>query len=107
MPKPRGSPKVKRRRPGSQPKALRRSRRWLAGWRAGRTGRGELRADGAGLGRAPPPPKDLGTWIASDRAVSALKQNRNGGKKDIKKDRKELKLNPGTWKPHPLLPSSP
>lgn len=41
---------------------------WLAGWRAGRTGRGggKLCADGAGPRRAPPPPKDLGTWTARD-----------------------------------------
>lgn len=46
----------------------------LAGGLAGGPDReGELRADGAGLGRAPPPPKDLGTWILRDRAVSTYK----------------------------------
>lgn len=46
----------------------------LAGGLAGGPDReGELRADGAGLGRAPPPPKDLGTWIARARAVSTFK----------------------------------
>jgi hypothetical protein len=81
----------------------------LAGGLAGgRDREGELRADGAGLGRAPPPPKDLGTWIARDRAVSPFKAEQKWGVGgDIKKDRKELKLDPRTWKPHPLLPTSP
>lgn len=88
MPEPRVSPKVKRRRPGSQRKALRRSCRWLAGWRAGGPDReGELRADGAGLGRAPPPPKDLGTWIARARAVSTFKAEQKEKKKKRYKER--------------------
>lgn len=94
FPEPPGSPKVerrRRRRPGSQPKALRRSRRGLADGRAGgRAGvracrEGALRADGAGPGRAPPPPRAQGTRTPRDPGRSGLSK-RKGERKE--KERK-------------------
>lgn len=54
LPSTAGIPKVeRRRRPGSQLKALRRSRRGLAGGRAGGGGGAAGRRGGAGPGSAP------------------------------------------------------
>ena len=94
LPEPPGSPKVerRRRRPSSQLKALRRSRRGLAGGRAGGRGarEGALRADGAGLGRAPPPPSALGTRTPRDPAVGAFNTERKD-KRKRKKDGGDLR----------------
>lgn len=74
LPRAAGSRKVerRRRRPGSQPKALRRSGRGLAGRRTGGDqagGEGALRVDGAGPGQAPPPTGDPGTGTLVDPAL--------------------------------------
>jgi hypothetical protein len=84
-----GSPKVeRRRRPGSQPKALRRSGAGWPGGRAGGTaGEGALRAYGAGLGWAPPPPRDqgnldslgLGSWGFQNRKKKEKPRARGKG----------------------------
>lgn len=73
LPGAAGLPKVeRRRRPGSQLKALRRSRRGLAGGPAGGDGAGgerALRGDGAGPRQAPPPTGDPGSRTPADPAL--------------------------------------
>lgn len=112
FPDPTGSPKVerrrrrRRRRPGSKLKALRRSRRGLAGGRVA-CGRGRCRQTGRGWAGLRP---YLAPWEPGLRetrqAVGAFKTERKKRKAKERRSRR-FKVVPGTWKPHIALPAPP
>lgn len=102
LPRAASSRKVeRRRRPGSQQKALRRSGRGLPGRRTGGDqagGEGALRVDGAGPGQAPPPTGDPGTGTPADPALGDFQWKEK--RKEKERQRRRFKVVPGTWKPH-------
>lgn len=113
LPRAAGSRKVeRRRRPGSQPKALRRSGRGLAGRRPGGDqagGERALRVDGAGPGQAPPPMGDPGTRTPADPALGDFQSERKEKRKkgrggDLRSSQEPGSHTPPGW--HPLKTSS-